>query len=153
MALEAAANLHDIGWSETRPTGRGHHKASARLIRAALWRGVRSEDVALIALVARYHRKALPSQRHEEYAALAPPERDRLRALAAVLRVADGLDRRHLQTIPDVEVVFTEGRCEIVASALRDSAPELAAAGVKADLLVQEMGIEVVFRAGCKPSD
>ncbi|MBM3823505.1 MAG: HD domain-containing protein [Verrucomicrobia bacterium] len=110
--LEAAALLHDIGWSEC-PDGGGHHKASARLIREFAWQHWTVFEIEVFSLIARYHRKAEPSRDHEPFARLDPVQQDHVRTLAALLRVADGLDRRHLARVaalrgmarPDVIVV------------------------------------------------
>lgn len=105
ILLDAAARLHDIGWAVTQPDGKGHHKASARLIREHGWVGVRPGLVALLALVARYHRKAIPEEKdHEEYAAVGRTDRRRVCWLGGLLRVADGLDRRHIQAVTGLEV-------------------------------------------------
>src|SRR4051812_21657341 len=60
LILEAAACLHDIGWSIT-PGGEEHHKASARLIRERAWKSLDRPTVDLVALIARYHRRSLPA--------------------------------------------------------------------------------------------
>jgi exopolyphosphatase/guanosine-5'-triphosphate,3'-diphosphate pyrophosphatase len=108
FVLEAAALLHDIGHVNT-PDGRGHHKWSARMIRGHGWTTIDERSKRLIACVARYHRKSPPSEEHEEYAELAPDERGIVDRLAALLRVADSLDRSHLQLIKRV-TVCREGR-------------------------------------------
>src|SRR5277367_5366889 len=63
--LHSAAVLHDIGWSQT-PDGKGHHKWSARLIREHGWKNLVPDEVNLVALVARYHRKTMPRPGHED---------------------------------------------------------------------------------------
>jgi exopolyphosphatase/pppGpp-phosphohydrolase len=56
--LRAAALMHDVGHSSTKL---GHHKASARLIRKLdPPMGWTADEVRLTAIVARYHRGALP---------------------------------------------------------------------------------------------
>ena len=46
----------------------------------------------IIGCVARYHRRGLPTLKHEAFAALSAPDQRVVRRLAAILRVADGLD-------------------------------------------------------------
>src|SRR5688572_27296855 len=72
--LEAAGYLHDIG-HERVPTGEGHHKESARLIREHPWQHFTPAEVEVIAQVARYHRKSLPEMSHEEFRRLPDWER------------------------------------------------------------------------------
>jgi exopolyphosphatase/guanosine-5'-triphosphate,3'-diphosphate pyrophosphatase len=143
--LECAALLHDIGWAVTASEGAGHHKASARLIREYPWTGLEPAKVLELAAIARYHRRALPSAEHRTYATLDHSGRQRVRRLGGILRVADGLDRRHVQAVtrvwvernPDVWVLRLQSR--------QDVAPEIAAAKSKADLLTAEAQVALEF--------
>jgi exopolyphosphatase/guanosine-5'-triphosphate,3'-diphosphate pyrophosphatase len=105
--IDAAALLHDIGWNVS---GSKHHKISYTLIKEneAKLIGFTPQQVELIANVARYHRKSPPSAEHEAFAALAQGEQLVVEQLAALLRIADGLDRPHLQLVNQV-------RCELAA--------------------------------------
>ena len=94
--LSAAATLHEIGLLVGQSS---HHKHSAYLIRHAGLLGYDPAQIDLVAQVARYHRKSVPKPSHPEYAALTPADQKRLAQLAAVLRVADGLDRSHAQSV------------------------------------------------------
>ena len=143
--LETAACLHDLGWSVTQPDGRGHHKESARLIREFPWASLAPAEVELVALVARYHRKSLPTADHADYAALAPDDQRRVRVLAACLRIADALDRRHIQRVDHLQVFFTEPAVEIAVLSTHEVGAELAMAEKKADLLRQEFAGPVRF--------
>ena len=60
----------------------------------------------MIALVARYHRRAHPKASHPEFSALDPEDQVAVRQLAAMLRIADGLDRAHANNVEDVRVRF-----------------------------------------------
>jgi len=133
--LECAALLHDIGWSATGPDGKGHHKASARLIRESTWETLTQREVRCVAAVARYHRKALPDPEHEDLRGLPATDRARVAWMAACLRTADRLDRRHLQAVGDLSVRFGERRIELRVSAVGRIDEELAAADKKSDLL------------------
>lgn len=90
--LVLAARLHDIGFAEGR---RGHHKAGMRAIEEDRSLNISEEDRPLVALLARYHRKAWPSLRHPRFAALPRKQRKALRRAVALLRIADGLDYTH----------------------------------------------------------
>lgn len=143
--LDTAACLHDLGWSLTGPDGKGHHKESARLIREFPWTALAGEEIELVALVARYHRKALPSPQHDPYARQPAQNRQRVRRLAAILRVADALDRRHLQRVDRAEIRLAESALEIVVLSTHEVGPELSTAEAKADLLRAEFGGPVRF--------
>jgi exopolyphosphatase/guanosine-5'-triphosphate,3'-diphosphate pyrophosphatase len=105
--LHSAALLHDIGWSQT-PDGRGHHKHSARLIREHAWKNLLADEVTLVALTARYHRKAPPQPDHEEFQALKVSAQKSVLILGGILRLADALDRTHTSRITSVEVQVTK---------------------------------------------
>jgi len=90
--LERAALLHNTGMLVE---SRRHHKHSFRLINETQLPDFTDEERYEIACIARYHRRALPSLAHEEFAALNRNARKRVSALAALLRVADALDFNH----------------------------------------------------------
>ncbi len=90
--LKRAALLHNAGMMID---ARRHHKHSFRLIKEAPLPDVSDAERYEIACIARYHRRALPSKEHEEFAILKPSARKRVSILAAILRVADALDFNH----------------------------------------------------------
>ena len=144
LLLESAALLHDIGWSVARD-GKGHHRASARLIREHSWTVFNAESVTILAQVARYHRKSVPTLEHEEFAALSPAERLRVQQLAALLRIADGLDRSHQQRIQELAVELQPGRIIVRLATERTASRELAAAEKKSDLARSVFQREIEF--------
>lgn len=133
LVLESAGLLHDIGWSVA-PDGRGHHRESARLIREHGWENFTPPTINVLAQVARYHRKSIPDLEHEDFAALAPRERERVQLLAAILRIADALDRSHVQAVEHVSAEILPGRVVIHLSGSQPLAREIAAARKKGDL-------------------
>jgi exopolyphosphatase/guanosine-5'-triphosphate,3'-diphosphate pyrophosphatase len=92
LLLERGAFLHNAGMLIE---SRRHHKHSYRLIQGTVLPGFTDEERHEIACIARYHRRALPSTSHEEFATLSRTARKRVSALAALLRVADALDYSH----------------------------------------------------------
>ena len=99
--LEYAAILHDIG---VHISYEGHHKHSYYLVKNGDLRGFEPDDVEAIALVARYHRQATPKRKHDGFADLRRRTRRTVRTLAAILRLAESLDRSHAQTITGLEL-------------------------------------------------
>jgi exopolyphosphatase/guanosine-5'-triphosphate,3'-diphosphate pyrophosphatase len=91
--LEVAAILHDVGRARAE---RGHHKVSCRLVRALdpLF-GLNPAHLRLAALVARYHRGALPRPTHKCLAGLAGEQRRLVTFLAGILRLANAFDSAH----------------------------------------------------------
>jgi exopolyphosphatase/guanosine-5'-triphosphate,3'-diphosphate pyrophosphatase len=124
--LEYAALMHDIGSHIS--FGR-HHRHSYYLITNGDLRGFQPEEIEIIALVARYHRRSTPKPAHEEYSRLPPGRRRMVRALAAMLRVAENLDRSHSQVISGltVRVRKESARLELLTSG--DAELELWATG------------------------
>ena len=100
--LDHAALLHDIGVHIS--YGR-HHKHSYYLIKNGDLRGFEPEEVEVIALVARHHRRGLPNKSRGGYASLPARLRRTVRTLAAMLRLAEGLDRSHAQSVGSFEIV------------------------------------------------
>ena len=100
--LEFAALLHDVGVHIS--FGR-HHKHSYYLVKNGDLRGFEPEEVEVIALVARYHRRGLPKRSHEGYGDLPNELRRAVKTLSAVLRVAESLDRSHQQSVKSLEVI------------------------------------------------
>ena len=98
--LEFAALLHDIG---THISYERHHRHSYYLIRNGDLRGFDPDEIEVVALVARYHRRGLPKRSHDEYSRLPSPLRRTVRTLASILRVAESLDRSHTQTISGLD--------------------------------------------------
>lgn len=99
--LAAAALLHDLG---TLVNYDDHHKHSLMLVaNSGLLRGFSPREQALIGLLTRYHRKGTPSA--GEFAGLLGDGDDaRLAMLAALLRVAEHLERGRAGLVSDVHV-------------------------------------------------
>lgn len=141
--LQCAGLLHDIGWVEG---WKGHHKISQHIIQTTQLLPFNSKERLIIGSIARYHRKALPSLQHDHFAALEPGEQDVVRALGALLRLADGLDGSHQSRVRDIAVRVSKKkiliRCAI--KSLTAIEEELAATG-KSDLLKKVYQRSVVF--------
>ncbi len=98
--LEAAAYLHDTGHyiSDTR-----HHKHSYYLVANSDMPGFTLNEREVIANLCRYHRKAMPTQGHENLDLLDAEDQRAVAYLIPLLRMADSLDRSHGQRIRSVE--------------------------------------------------
>jgi len=110
--LEYAAILHDIGMHISHDR---HHRHSYSLIKNGGLRGFSPEEVEAIALVARYHRRAAPRRSHEGFLALRESDRRGIRALAAMLRAAESLDRSHARVVDRVALV-DHGRASVLTA-------------------------------------
>ncbi len=99
--LEYAALLHDIG---AHISFARHHRHSYYLIKNGDLRGFHPDEIEVMALVARYHRRGTPKKTHDEYATLSGSLRRTVRTLASILRVAESLERSHSQVISALEL-------------------------------------------------
>jgi exopolyphosphatase/guanosine-5'-triphosphate,3'-diphosphate pyrophosphatase len=141
--LHAAAMLHDVG---AFVSYNRHHKHSYYLLYHADLPGYTDRERELIATIARYHRRSSPKDRHEEFQRLTPRERSVVRSLAALLRVADGLDRGHRRHIRSVAARQQAKGVHIDVTAERGSDLEVWSARQKADLLEEIAGGPVRIR-------
>ncbi|MBI4027021.1 MAG: HD domain-containing protein [Verrucomicrobia bacterium] len=137
--LHAAALLHDIGWSKE-PSGRKHHKIAAHIIREHDWRRAPSKWVEMAACIVRYHRGAPPSSRHRRYMSLTADCRQLVSKLAALLRIADGLDRLHLGRVERLQADIETEEVALMVQGTEDLSAEIQGALRKADLF------EKIFR-------
>ena len=96
ILLVLAALLHEIG---SFINNRGHHKHSMYLISNSELFGLGKNELKLVALVARYHRRAIPKPLHEGFANLDRDQRIAVSKMAALLRVADSLDASRSQRV------------------------------------------------------
>ena len=99
--LEAAALLHDIGNSVSYQK---HHRHTEYLIQNADIPGLADRERDLVSRIARYHRRSPPDLNHPGMEGLSPSEARMVRKLATILRVADSLDRSHLQPVSRMRV-------------------------------------------------
>jgi exopolyphosphatase/guanosine-5'-triphosphate,3'-diphosphate pyrophosphatase len=130
--LEFAALLHDIG-AVIGYDGHGEH--SHYVIMNANLRGLPAEALKLIANVARYHNKARPRKRDQDFHELDRNGRRTVRWLAAILRIAEGLDRSHYQLVRSLKVSRNGAGVTIRVDARREAQLEIWAARRRVDLL------------------
>jgi exopolyphosphatase/guanosine-5'-triphosphate,3'-diphosphate pyrophosphatase len=98
--LILAALLHEIGLFVN---NRGHHKHAMYLISNSELFGLGQSNLQLVALVARYHRRAVPKSIHQGYASLERDQRIAVSKMAAMLRVADSLDASRSQRVRHIK--------------------------------------------------
>ncbi|NKB71344.1 MAG: HD domain-containing protein [Candidatus Latescibacteria bacterium] len=107
--LEAAALLHDLG---TIIGYDDHHKHSQTLIEYNGLPGFSPRQIALIALLTRYHRKGKPEV--GPFKSLLRKHDDRLLlCLAALLRLAEFLERGRNAAVDDVGIDWTDEQIHI----------------------------------------
>lgn len=137
LLLEAASLLHDVGYLINYAQ---HHKHSYHLIVHADLPGLTTRQIQIIANVARYHRASEPKLKHRAFAMLAEPDRQLVRLLAGILRVADGLDRTHMQSVLDVQVRIGARALRVMVDAAEQPSVDMWGAMRKRGLLEAAIG-------------
>jgi exopolyphosphatase/guanosine-5'-triphosphate,3'-diphosphate pyrophosphatase len=99
--LEYGALLHDIG---VHISYERHHRHSYYLIKNGDLRGFDPLEIEVIALIARYHRQATPKKSHDGYGDLRGGLRKVVKVLSAMVRLAEGLDRSHAQSLEGIDL-------------------------------------------------
>lgn len=147
--LEAAGVLHDIGYVISY---RRHHRHSERIVLHADLPGLSPRQIAVVSLLCRYHRRSEPSKSHRGFAGLDKADRSLVRRLAAILRIADGLDRAHAQIVKGVTLTPEDETMVFRCHAEGDATTDMWGAERKAGLLAREFGVGVrIERAGKTP--
>jgi exopolyphosphatase/guanosine-5'-triphosphate,3'-diphosphate pyrophosphatase len=140
--LEYAALLHDVGFYIS---PHRHHRHTEYLIKSHAMTGFSKSEVQIIALTARYHRKAEPRYGRGPMKSLSKNDVRRVRYLAGILRVADALDRTHARLVRAVRVSVAPRTVEVRVDADGDPELELWAARRKGDLFEDLAGRKLRF--------
>jgi exopolyphosphatase/guanosine-5'-triphosphate,3'-diphosphate pyrophosphatase len=120
--LLLAAYLHDIGKFIS---ASGHHRHSEYLIGSLHLFRLSEEELKVIACIARHHRRAAPSPDFALYRSLRPAHRLLVQKLTALLRIADALDRSHVQKVGQVEAKLDDsGGITVIAECPEDAVLE-----------------------------
>jgi exopolyphosphatase/guanosine-5'-triphosphate,3'-diphosphate pyrophosphatase len=141
--LECAARLQDVGYVINYDQ---HHKHSYHLIRNSRLPGIRAHDLELVANVARYHRGAHPKRKHENLARVPVDDQPRVYRMAAILRLAGGLDRSRSQLVRDV-LVRADGE-GVTLDVVAEQEPQVDIWGAerRTDLFEKVFGVPVKVR-------
>ena len=144
LLLRAAALVHDIGDFVRYD---GHHKHSFYLIQNSDIIGLTPDERAIVANIARYHRKSPPDPSHPNFRDLDKEARGKVRSLAAILRIADALDREHLGKVKSVRarVDSHKGKLLLVVEGDEDRELEEWTVRAKSELLRDVFDLDVAF--------
>ena len=147
--LEAASILHDIGHNLSHAQ---HHKHSYYLIRNCELLGFNDEEIEIVANISRYHRKSHPKLKHDNFSRLSPKNKEKVRKLAGILRIADGFDRGHNSIIQDIEITLLNGTYEFQVKVKPGTNPELEiwGANMRKTLFEETFGKKVIIKLSGK---
>jgi CHAD domain-containing protein len=136
--LHAAALLQEAGRFKK---AKAYHKESYRMIRKiSPPPGWTKRDLEFTALVARFHRRALPYPDHQKLRVYELPLRQSLIRLAAILRLANAFQAKPYRAIRRLQVENGPGFLVIRAEGFRDQDP------VNSKLSVARRFLEFVFQ-------
>jgi len=148
--LYVAAALHETGSYINMSS---MHKHSMYLIMHSTLFGLTAEDLQLVAMVARYHRRSMPKNTHQPYASMDRYRRVIVSKLAAILRIAIALDASRNQRIRQIECRRVRNRLIISVPSVDDLAIEQIAVRRSRQFFDLIFGLEVLLRAQVKTSD
>ena len=99
----------------------------------------------MIANIARYHRRSLPKDRHFDYTALNPADREAVFKLGAIVRVADALDRGHDSRVSDLRCYRDDEVVHIQMLSALDCENEILEAERRCDMFEQAFKCNLSF--------
>ncbi|MCA9311843.1 MAG: Ppx/GppA family phosphatase, partial [Phycisphaerales bacterium] len=140
--LESAALLHDVGYLINYSR---HHKHSYHLVVHSDMPGFTNRELEVVANVARYHRRAEPRAKHPNFMKLSEEDREVVRHLSAILRIADGLDRSHTQSVCLLDLVVEGDTALFRLGAVDEAAVNIWGAERKSGLFLRVFGLNSRF--------
>ena len=140
LLLEVAGILHDTGWIKGQ---KKHHKTSMNLILSSDLPGIDDDERTMIALIARYHRRAHPKDTHPHYSDLPDEKKAIVRTLSGMLRLADGLDRTHLAVARDLSARISPRKITLRVEGRTSETDRTGRKEKRADLLEAVTGREI----------
>ncbi|HOT30687.1 MAG TPA: HD domain-containing protein [Petrotogaceae bacterium] len=143
ILLQVSSLLHDIG---KYISIKKHYIHSYNIIMASDILGLNSDDLTIIANIARYHSGLLPSSEDRNFKSLSFNDRVLVAKLLSILRLADSIDRSHSNKFNDVQVKFHENLLDIVAYTSSDTVLEEMTFKRKAEFFEEVYGIKASFR-------
>ncbi len=147
ILLYLAALLHEIGMFVSNNSA---HKHSMYLIMNSELFGLSAHDETLVALVARYHRRASPKPTHPVFTSLDRDSRVAVSKMAALLRIAIALDASRSGRVTEITVSRQRNTFVIVAPHLEDLSVEQLAIKQGRTLFEEVFGASVMLRTSAR---
>jgi len=140
--LEYASFLHDIG---NHISYGKHHRHSYYLIKNGDLRGFEPEEIDMMALLTRYHRRATPKDDHPGMSEISKRNRHAVEILSSFLRLAETLDRSRHGVVRGIEARERMGELRVKVQAVGDAELEVWAAHKQAYALSEAFDRKVVI--------
>lgn len=145
--LEYAGLLHSIG---QQISFKKRHKHSSYIVRHSGLRGLTDREVELVALLVRYHRRARPKKKHKKFKYLSKGDRQAVRVLSGLLRIAVGLDRGQSQVVKGVRARSHEEELTFYLKGRGDLELELWSARRRVDPLARALNKSILVKRSNK---
>jgi len=146
LLLEIGALLHDCGAAICY---RRHHRHGFDIVHHADLTSLSRREREIVALLARYHRRRGPRTGDAVLKPLSVGDQRLVAHLVGILRIADGLDHRHIQEVSGLRIDKKPNRILIEALAGDKPTRALTAARKKSDFFEQAFRakVDVVWKA------
>lgn len=140
--LETAAILHDIG-SFIRFD---HHNIHSNyIIKNSEIFGLSRNDNKIVAEIAKYHKGTSVPQDDESYQMMSRPDRMTILKLTAIVRIADALDRGHIQKFNDFSIKVQQNAVVIHTKKSSNTILEKIALSEKSGMFESVFGYKVIL--------
>jgi exopolyphosphatase/guanosine-5'-triphosphate,3'-diphosphate pyrophosphatase len=148
LILSLAATLHEIG---SFISNTSMHKHSMYLITNSDLFGLGTQDMLLVGLVARYHRRAMPKPTHQGFNTLDRDRRVAVLKLAAMLRIAIALDASRSQRVHEIRCSRSGNRLVVTVPNVDDLSVEQLAMKQGTGMFEDVFGMKVLLRTTERP--
>lgn len=109
--ISYSALLHDIGNILSTPLSKAHNKVGAKLILENKIDDLSETETKIVALCVRYHRGPKPKEKHKKYASMNQKDKDTIKTISSILRLADSLDANHVQNVQNILLAYDFNQC------------------------------------------
>ena len=140
--LETAAILHDIGAFIRYDN---HNLHSSYIIRNSEIFGLSRKDNTIVSEIAKYHKGNSVPQDEDSFLMLPRSDRMTILKLTAILRIADALDRGHVQKFSDFTIKIQQNSLVISTANSRNTVLEKIALNEKSGMFESVFGYKVIL--------
>ncbi|MHC1681064.1 MAG: YfcE family phosphodiesterase [Methanomassiliicoccales archaeon] len=137
--LEMAAMVHDVGLGDG---AEGHQRRALDIVMKAEL-PLDEVERRMLACIARYHGLRSPHRDDRVFKGLTQSERRRVTKIAAILALADGLDRSHASLVGGLELIVGRKAVKIFIFGQGDLSPEKEWGSLKSGQFARAFGREV----------